>query len=63
MDSHAAILFSLIQVLEHFETQLDGITASNHAQIAKAREYMDDSEKQMMPRQARPSRQNRSFLP
>jgi len=63
MGSHAAILFSLIQILEHFDRQLGGITASNREQIAKAREFMGDGEKQVMPRDARPIRKNRSFLP
>jgi flagellar biosynthesis chaperone FliJ len=62
MDAHAAILVSLIQNLEQFERRLEGITASNHNQIAKAREYLDDSREQMMPQEAR-VRRNHSFLP
>jgi hypothetical protein len=63
MDTRAEILVALILSLEQFDRQLGGITADNRRQLAKAREHIDDSERQMTPETRRPVRKNRSFIP
>jgi hypothetical protein len=61
MDAHAAILLSLIQTLEHFERHVEGITTSNHKQIAKAQESVRDIHSQRISPRYGPIRQSRPF--